>query len=56
MFDFLKGYKTYVTAAVTVFGALAALFVGDAELADTIQLVVTAVLGATIRAGVAAAS
>ena len=53
MFNFLSGYKTYVTAAVTVFGALAALFVGEAELADTIQLVVTAVLGATIRAGVA---
>jgi hypothetical protein len=51
--NFLSGYKTYVTAAVTVFGALMALFVGEAELANTIQLVVTAVLGATIRAGVA---
>lgn len=45
----LKGYKTYVTAAVTVIGAVAAYLVGDVGLADTIQLVVTAVLGATIR-------
>lgn len=45
----LKGYKTYITAAVTVIGAVAAYLVGDATLSATIQLVVTAVLGATIR-------
>ena len=49
----LKGYKTYIVAGVTVIGAIAAYLVGDATLQATIQLVVTAVLGATIRHGVA---
>lgn len=48
----LKGYKTYVTAGVAVIAAVAAYLVGDVGLADTIQIVVTAVLGATIRSGV----
>ena len=48
----LSGYKTYITAAVTVIGAVAAYLTGDAELGATIQLVVTAVLAATIRNGV----
>jgi hypothetical protein len=43
------GYKTYITAALAVLGALAAYFVGEADLATTAQLVLTAVLGATIR-------
>lgn len=47
-----KGYKTYIVGAVTVMSAIATYLVGDAQLADTIQLVVTAVLGMTIRAGV----
>jgi hypothetical protein len=49
----LKGYKTYITAAVAAITAIAAYLVGDAGLADTIQIVVTAVLGATLRAGIA---
>lgn len=48
-----SGYKTYIVAAVAVIGAVAAYLVGDASLADTIQVVVTAVLGATIRNGIA---
>lgn len=48
----LAGYKTYITAAVTVVGAVAAYLTGEAELGNTIQLVVTAVLAATIRNGV----
>ena len=51
-----SGYKTYILAAVTVIGAVAAYLVGDANLGDTIQLVVTAVLGATIRNGIAKAA
>ena len=46
------GYKTYIVAAVAVLTALASYFVGDASLADTAQLVLTAVLGATLRAAV----
>ena len=45
----LKGKKTYVTAALTVLGSIAAYLMGEAALADTIQLVVMAVLGATVR-------
>lgn len=47
-----KGYKTYIVAAVAVIGAVAGFLVGDLAMADAIQLVVTAVLGATIRSGV----
>ena len=47
------GYKTYILSAVTVIGGLAAYLVGDADLAGTIQLVVTALMGAFIRHGVA---
>ena len=49
----LKGKKTYVTATLAVIGAVAAYLVGDIALADAAQLVLTAVLGATIRNGVA---
>lgn len=48
-----KGKKTYIVAAVAIIGAVAAYLTGDATLADTIQLVVTSLLGATIRSGVA---
>lgn len=48
----LKGYKTYITATVTVIGAVAAYLVGDASVSDTAQLVVTAALAAFIRDGV----
>jgi hypothetical protein len=47
------GQKTYITAAVAVIGAVAAYLTGSADLMDTVQLVVTAILGATIRHGVA---
>jgi len=48
----LKGYKTYITGVMTILGALAAYLIGEAELGTTIQLVVTAVMGMTIRSGV----
>lgn len=47
-----KGKKTYIVAAVTVIGAVASYLVGDASLTDALQLIVPAVLGATIRHGV----
>jgi len=49
----LKGKKTYITALVAIVGAVGAWLTGDMELAAMIQLVVTSVLGATIRSGVA---
>lgn len=50
----LKGYKTYLTAGVAAIGAVVGYLVGDLSLADAAQLLVTAVMGAFIRAGVKA--
>ena len=51
----LKGYKTYVTAAVAVITAVSLYLVGDASVMETAQAVFTAILAATIRHGVASA-
>lgn len=50
-----KGQKTYITAALAVIGAIAAYLVGDASAIEAAQLVVTALLGAFVRHGVASA-
>ena len=49
----LAGYKTYIVAAVAVIGAVASYLTGDLTLADAAQMALTAILGATIRNGVA---
>jgi len=49
----LAGYKTYIVAGLSVLGAVAGYLVGDMSLPDAVQVVVTAVLGATIRDGIA---
>lgn len=48
----LKGYKTYVVAAVAVIGAVASYLTGDLTLQAALQLIVPAVLSATVRHGV----
>jgi len=48
----LKGYKTYIVAGVTVIGTIAGYLVGDIAANDAIHLIVTAILGATIRNGI----
>lgn len=48
----LKGYKTYILAAVTIIGAGASYLVGDIPLQAAVQLAVTAALGAAIRDGI----
>lgn len=61
---FLSGYKTYIVSALTVISAVAAYAVGDTvpgseqvlDLPALAQLVVTAILAATIRNGVKADS
>lgn len=45
----LKGYKTYITAGVAILTAVAGYLTGDLALPAAIQLVVTAVLGMTVR-------
>lgn len=49
---FLAGKKTYLVAASVVLGAIVAYSGGEADLGQTIQAIITAVLGATIRAGI----
>ena len=49
----LAGYKTYLTAGLAVIGAVAAYLMGETTLTDALQLVVTALIGAFVRAGVA---
>lgn len=51
-----SGYKTYIVAAVAIIGAVGAYLSGDSSLGDTIQLVVTAVLGAIVWHGVSASA
>jgi len=46
-----SGYKTYITAAVTVIGAVGAFLSGEASLMDTLQLIVPALIGAFVRSG-----
>lgn len=47
-----KGYKTYIVAALAILGAIGAALTGETSWGDAIQLIVTSVLGATIRSGV----
>lgn len=48
----LSGYKTYITGVVAIVGAVGAYLAGDATVANTAQLVITALLGMFIRHGV----
>ena len=48
----LKGYKTYITAALAIVAAIGAYMTGDASVAQTGQLVFSALLAAFIRDGI----
>jgi len=50
--DYFKGKKTYVTGVVGIIGAVASYLTGDVSIADAAQLVLTAVLGMTVRHGI----
>jgi len=50
----LKGYKTYITAAIAVITAVAAYLTGEATVVQTSQLVFSALFAAFIRNGIAA--
>jgi hypothetical protein len=49
-----SGYKTYIVAAVSVIGAIAAYLTGEATVMQTAQLCVSAILAACVRNGIAA--
>jgi len=52
MGGFLKGKKTYIAAGITALTAVAGYLTGDLSMTDAAQLVVTAIMGVTIRNGV----
>lgn len=49
----LKGKKTYIVAALAVVTAVGAYLTGDISPMEAGQAVLTAILGATIRNGIA---
>lgn len=50
-----NGKKTYLVAAATVFGTIASAVSGAISWPDAAQLIVTAILGATLRNGMPSA-
>ena len=48
----LQGKKTYVAGIIGILGAIAGYLTGDIDMAQTGQLLLTAILGMTIRHGV----
>ena len=47
------GKKTYITGIMAIVGTLATYFSGDTlAIADAAQLILTAILGMTIRSGI----
>ena len=45
----LKGYRTYVLAALGVISAAASYLVGDATAVEAGQVAITSILGMTVR-------
>lgn len=48
----LSGKKTYLVAIASILGAVIG-FANGASLMDALQIIITAILGSTIRAGIA---
>lgn len=48
----LAGKKTYITGILAILGAIAAILTGSAPLADSAQIILTAVLAMTVRDGI----
>lgn len=49
---FLKGKKTYITAALGVLGAVGLYLTGEADLATALQTIIAALSAAFIRNGI----
>ena len=49
----LKGYKTYITAALAIIGAIAGWLTADVSLTDAVQIIVPAAVGMFVRVGIA---
>ena len=51
--NFLSGYKTYIVGAAGIATAIAGYATGQDTLPQMIQLIITSLLGMTIRSGIA---
>tara|TARA_R110000868_G_scaffold264126_1_gene522731 strand:+ start:158 stop:322 length:165 start_codon:yes stop_codon:yes gene_type:complete len=51
--DWLKGKKTHIVAIVSIVAAWVGVWAGTVDFATAWQLTQTAVIGSTIRAGIA---
>jgi len=51
-FGLLKGKKTYIVGIVSIISTIGAYLTGDLALAPAAELILTAVLGMTIRQGI----
>lgn len=49
MYGKLKGYKTFVVAALAIIGAICAYLVGDLSAVQAGQIILNAAIGATLR-------
>ena len=50
--EILAGKKTYLVCAATIIGGLIAFADSKADVFQTLQLIVTAIIGVTLRAGI----
>lgn len=48
----LSGYKTYIVGTRAALGAVASFLMGEVGFADAAQLILTSLLGMTIRSGI----
>ena len=51
--ELLAGKKTYLAALAAIVGGLIAFADGKADIMQTFQLIATAIIGATLRSGIA---
>lgn len=52
--SFLNGKKTYIVAAVSILSAWVGVWAGTVDIATAWQMTQAAILGSTLRAGIAA--
>jgi hypothetical protein len=52
----LIGYKTYIVAALAVLGAIGGYLDGDLTVTAAIQVIIPAILAATVRHGITTTS
>ena len=54
--NFLNGKKTYIVAIGSVLGAVGGVMTGEMSVVEAVNIVVTALLAATVRNGIASSA